>query len=231
MRWEKFGELDVLTRESSDKPSESPVIIMFHGYGADATDLATLNEVLDPDHVFNWYFPDGFIGTHFGGKAWFEIDHQALEKSLLSGVPYDFSERIPPGLSMAHEMVLQCVEEIIRDHPRYFIGGFSQGAMLSVDLLLGTQLTPERLLLLSGAPIDIKRWKTLSFKNAEQKFFQSHGRTDQVIQFEMAKRLNEFLLEKSGKGPFEAFSGGHEIPLEIINRLKPMLKGNRKPYQ
>ncbi len=221
--WERKGEVEVLCRESLDLGTKSKAIILFHGYGADASDLASLSQFLDPEGVHSWYFPDGIGSTPFGGKAWFEIDYKALEKAMASGVDYDFSNRKPAGLAMAHEMTLSCVQDILKNHESFVIGGFSQGAMIAVDLLLGEDLSPERLIVLSGAPIDLEKWEGLQFKNPEQRFFQSHGRSDQVIGFERAKKLNQFLISKKAKGPFEPFDGGHEIPIKILEKIKPML--------
>ena len=226
--WQKLGPLDVLCRPSQELQKESKAVILLHGYGADASDLASLSQYWDPEGVHSWYFPDGFVTTSFGGKAWFEIDYRALEQALAAGQSFDFSERTPPGLSMAHEMVSQSLVEIVGQHETYILGGFSQGSMVTVDVMLGSALSPERMILLSGAPIDLARWRTLDFRNPEQKFFQCHGRMDQVIDISKGKKLNEFLLSKNAKGPFEPFDGGHEIPLGILDKLKPMIMGNRK---
>ena len=76
----------------------APWVVMLHGYGANALDLAPLHQILPQKPEINWLFPEAPltvpIGPHMVGRAWFEL---AMENLDPSGGSVDLEKLIPEG--------------------------------------------------------------------------------------------------------------------------------------
>ena len=68
----------------------------------------------------------------------------AIERAFASGQPRDLTGDLPPGLTSAHDVVVEALNAMqaalgVTD-ARTVLGGFSQGAMLTVDVALHAAL-------------------------------------------------------------------------------------------
>ncbi|MEQ1665000.1 MAG: esterase [Bdellovibrionales bacterium] len=221
----QIGGLKTLTLEGKVGGS---CIVLFHGYGADASDLIPLSDMLGLGEGVTWVFPEGPMeviiapGSH--GKAWFQIDVSRLEKSMLSGEPVDMSQTTPSGIERARKNATLMYDEVLKKHSRIILGGFSQGAMLATDLSLNHKVKPEALLVMSGTLICSDRWRS-ELKSCEGlDFIQSHGKNDVILGYEYAENLYQFLTDGGMNGEFIGFSGGHEIPNKVIQSISQFLK-------
>lgn len=119
----QFGSLKAMTVEGA---VNSPCVVLFHGYGADAADLLPLHEVLGQSKDVTWVFPDApmevIIAPGFYGKAWFQIDNKRLENSLRTGVPVDMSESTPNGIEGARKAAISLYEELLKKHSCVILG-------------------------------------------------------------------------------------------------------------
>lgn len=217
----KIGHLEcieVLGEESG------PTVILFHGYGADMMDLASLAQAVQAPKTTNWYFPNGHlavpIGPHHEGRAWFPISLSELER----GGNIDLSTVVPPGLKRARENALEFIEKLGAKPEKLVIGGFSQGAMLATDVMLHMKTPPAGLALLSSTLVNAETWSTLAKKHPGFKFFQAHGFRDQVLSFQLAQRLEAVLKDAGWEGQLQRFEGGHEIPFEVLIQLGAFLR-------
>lgn len=206
----------------SGNPESTKKIIIFHGYGASMMDLFPLAQEMDP--TAHWIFANGFlevpIGPHMTGHAWFQIDFPQFERAMRAG---EFAQSNPSGLTEARKKVEAFVRAFNFDMSHTIIGGFSQGSMLTVDLILNTDITPAGLLLMSATLIKKNIWKELiTQKNIP--FFQSHGTHDPVLPYPLAEELNQMLLNAGWKGEMETFRGGHEIPYTVIEGAQEFLQ-------
>lgn len=204
-------------------------VILFHGYGADAYDLKSLAEVITPAKPSNWLFPQGIlqvpIGPGWSGRAWWNIDLEALQKRQAQGANIDLSDEKPAGLAQARTLALEMIENLKVDWSKITLGGFSQGAMLATDLFLHAPKTPKGLILFSGALINKEEWKPLIPNRAGSRFFISHGTQDPVLPHRSAQQLETLLNSGGMKGGLLSFQGGHEIPMIAINKVNDYLKG------
>lgn len=220
----KLAGLDCIVTEKS---GNQKAMVMLHGYGADFRDLASLAMELDPDENFDWYFPNGIlpiaIGPHMEGRAWFPIDMIALEQSMRTGDRRPFAARVPDGLSRASEMVQNLFQEVSQNHKAVVLGGFSQGAMVSCDVALHTPQKPAALVQLSGSLLALPRWEPLLSARAGLKVFQSHGRSDSILPYAASEELADLFRKSEYAHEFVPFSGGHEIPANVLNALRIFL--------
>ena len=231
MQKRKIASLDVLEIPASAESADGPVILLLHGYGASAYDLLPLHQELQSPPGTSWYFPNGFVkvplGPNMYGRAWFPIDIAALEQALAQGDYRDLSSIIPEGLPAAREKILQMLEQIAEEkkigYDKIIIGGFSQGAMLSTDIVLRSTENFAKLLILSGTLLAKKEWSKLALAKKGLSFFQSHGQQDPLLPFEMALELHSILSKAGCKGELIPFMGGHEIPPLVLSRLGSFL--------
>ncbi len=220
-----IGSLKTLTIEG--KPG-GPAVVLFHGYGADASDLMPMAEMMNLSSEVTWVFPNAphevIIAPGFYGRAWYQIDSKRLEAAMVRGEPLDMSQTIPPGLESARRAATSLYDQLQKDHSTVVIGGFSQGAMLATDLALNHNKKPAGLVILSGTLINQPQWQSVVAKSSGLSFFQSHGKNDALLGFEQAEALNSFLSDAGLHGDFYAFSGGHEIPAKVIEKMGQFIR-------
>ena len=80
-------------------------VVFFHGYGADAQDLAGLAPAIRVKAPVSWVFPNGPlevpIGPRLSGRAWSEIDMEAIQQAMGRGEHRDLSGPAPRGFEQA----------------------------------------------------------------------------------------------------------------------------------
>jgi phospholipase/carboxylesterase len=204
-------------------------VILFHGYGADAYDLKPMSDVLQTSQPCNWLFPQGLlevpIGPGWTGRAWWNVDIEALQKRNAQGSSPDLSDERPEGMIKARTQAMEMIKELKVDWSKIILGGFSQGAMLATDLFLHAPKNPRGLLLFSGALVNKVDWKPLVPQRAGARFFICHGTQDPVLPHRSAQQLETMLNAGGMKGGLVSFAGGHEIPPQAILKANEYLKG------
>jgi phospholipase/carboxylesterase len=220
MDWQKYKKLNFLVEQVD---SASACVVLFHGYGADANDLASLSQVYQLNQKVDWYFPQGVlevpIGPMMSGRAWFELrvsDFEKLADGTLSDQPID------PRDEKTLNEVADWLNHLGKLYDKVVIGGFSQGAILTSHSLYRLQFVPAGLLLLSGYLISPSAFPVLP-DNLKVPFFQSHGQQDPVLTLAGARKLFEHMQSLGLRGEWHEFRGAHEIPMEIIERSKTFL--------
>ncbi len=206
-----------------EEDCEGPVVVLFHGYGAGAADLAPLAVELSLRRRARWVFPDGPVPLPFGGLAWFDIDVESIERAQRTGRAIDWSGHRPQGLEAARETALRFLEALAVPWERLVLGGFSQGSMLAVDCALRAPRSPLACVILSGNLVDEESWRPLAAARSGLRFFQSHGLVDPILGLPGARRLDELLRGSGWVGRLQTFEGGHAIPPEVLDGLSRFL--------
>ncbi len=222
----KIGPLEAL--EAPGQPG-GPTIICLHGYGASAYDLYPLHHEMQAPPGTRWIFPNGHlkvpIGMHVYGRAWFPIDIEALEQAQKMGTHRDLSVTTPPGVKDAREKIQELIAELKIPFSQTILMGFSQGAMLATSITLYAKENPKGLVLMSGALLDGKNWAEKAKAHAGLTFYQSHGEHDEILSIQGGRQLEKVLQDGGLKGKLQTFSGGHDIPLEVLHGASNYLKG------
>jgi phospholipase/carboxylesterase len=201
-------------------------VIMLHGYGANMHDLFPLWELWHREG-FNWYFPNGPHSLNMGfyeGRAWFNIDVEALERAIREGRTRDLRESVPLELDKTLEGLEALIFEVAKVHKKIILGGFSQGAMCSSHLAMRGSLPLTGLVLLSGALVAQEKCPQSLSSDKALPFYQSHGTRDPILSLEGARDLEKKLHTLHFKGALHPFTGGHEIPPSVIGEVKDFLK-------
>ena len=198
------------------KNPDSKWVILFHGYGADASDLASFGEQIQLSKDCNWLFPNGPLSVPIGpgwtGRAWWNIKLSELEG--------DWTEKRPPDMTKAVELVFKMIASMKFEWKDIIIGGFSQGAMLSTEVFLKAPETPAGLICLSGTMLSRQEWTQVVSNRKGSQILMSHGELDQVLPHKGSIQLQKFFEENGIKTQFISFRGGHEIPFQVIEKMK-----------
>ena len=224
----RMAELDLRVVEPAEPvvTARPPVVVLLHGFSMRADDLAPFGASMGLPAVF--VFPDGPIdltARGLDGRAWWMIDVAARDAAVSRGDERDLSAERPAGLASAREGLTRLVDDVQRAWPDrpLFLGGFSQGAILTLDIVVRTGFRPAGLVLLSGARVDAA---TLAPRLAHVRgmpIFQSHGRADRELSFAAADALRNELVTAGAAVEWLPFEGGHEIPLPVLRELKKFI--------
>ncbi|MFO0922445.1 MAG: lysophospholipase [Pirellulales bacterium] len=225
----------IVVRPQSRIPTH--MIVLCHGYGAPGDDLAQLAgefvELADSLQIAPaMFFPAAPIdlGEYGmpGARAWWPLNMARLMELSMTRSFDRMRNETPPEIDRAREALVGMIAagrtQYGLEETTLLLGGFSQGAMLSVDVALrGLPQPPQAMALYSGALICEEVWKAKSSGLSQTKIFQSHGRQDAILPFETGSWLAELLKAHAAQFEFHAFDGPHTIPYEAISSTLNLL--------
>lgn len=188
---------------------DDKVVVLLHGYGADGRDLVPLAESLLSPGV-HFVVPEAPHPRPSGGRMWYEL-RQADSDTL-----HDSRARI--------EALIAQLETEGYTPDQIILGGFSQGAMIS--LFVARQRAAEGalplggLVLLSGSTLDTE-WRSGRDEQAvgASRAFVSHGRQDQVLPIDVSERIASHLSSAGLEVTEVYFDGGHNIAPRVRAEL------------
>jgi phospholipase/carboxylesterase len=209
---------------------KAPVtVVLLHGFGAPGDDLVALADYIRAPARF--VFPEAPLelgGLYGDSRAWWLLDLAKLEEDLQAGKPRDRRSEVPDGLVPAREQVSNLLDQVVSrlgaDPQHLVLGGFSQGAMLSLDVALHRDTPPAGLILMSGTLLAESEWAPRFPKLAGVPVLQSHGRADALLPFSIATALRDRLKAAGAAVDWHEFLGGHEIPPHVLDALATFIK-------
>ena len=195
------------------------LLVLLHGFGASADDLNDVADSLAMVHPGTRYvLCAGPFQTSNGGRAWWPMrEHPHYDQKQVLSTP----ER---ELRSARNAVLELLRKLRQRYApqKVALVGFSQGAMLALDVALTPSAGVARVAVLSGALV-ADTMQRLAHDHATPAVFVMHGRTDAVLTFQGATQLVTTLKEHHIEPRFLPFDGGHEIPRKLIPGLAEFL--------
>ena len=204
--------------------------VLLHGFGAPGDDLVAIADELALPEV-RFVFPAAPLelgGLYGDSRAWWLLDLAKLERELATGTPRDRSSEIPDGLPAARDQVGRMLDQLEARYgvtpDRLVLGGFSQGAMLALDVALHRASPPAALLLMSGTIVAESEWAPRMGQVKDVPIVMSHGKHDQLLPYSIAEILRDKLTEAGAKVEFHPFLGGHEIPATVLASIGDWLK-------
>lgn len=231
-RHERLGTLDCIVIDGSEKVRA--LLILCHGYGAPGNDLAGLAPYLHSqlgEHAADYRMvfpaaPQSLAEMGWGdARAWWPINMARLAEMFQTARFDELHVQTPPGIDEARQDLVKTVAaaQSAWDQPvPLILGGFSQGAMVSMDAALrGLANPPDLLVQLSGTLICQSAW-TMALRDGKlraTKVLQSHGRRDPVLPFSSAETLRDLLAVNKVDVDFHAFDGPHTIDAEMLTIL------------
>jgi phospholipase/carboxylesterase len=206
--------------------------VLLHGFGAAGDDLVSLAGAFSgPDALaVRFVFPAAPLelpGLYGDSRAWWMLDLAQFDADMRRGVPRDRRSEIPKGLPEVRAQVTQFLAELSARFAiapdRLVLGGFSQGAMLSLDVALHREVAPAGLVLMSGTLIAQEVWAPRMASLAGVPIALSHGRSDGILPFAIAELLRDQLIAAGAVVDWQPFNGGHEIPMPVITAAGRLL--------
>ena len=210
------------------------LVVLLHGYGAPGTDLIPLGSEIDAP-VGTWYaFPEGpvDVGAELGypgadARGWWPIDMVRLQTASMTG---QWSAELPNlvnGLPEAAHRVAALLDALEQEigipSARTYLGGFSQGAMVSLQVALAEARALAGLIFMSGAAADLGSIQAQAAARGPLRTVMSHGRNDPILPFDAALQIRERLVAAGWDVRWLESDGGHAIAPEVIPEVGRML--------
>ena len=179
-----------------------PVLIFLHGYGSAPETFLGLAQRTDLPQGTHLILPRG-PNTLASGASWWPLP---------SDVHRIVRERLP-GMDDARARVSALLDRVAREMPGrpIVLGGFSQGAMVSLDVALHDAAPLAGLVLMSGTMIDERETRARLGSRRGLRVYVSHGREDPVIPYVDDARLAEAMRDSGLDVSFAPFEGGHVV--------------------
>lgn len=201
------------TLERNVGVGEGPVVVLLHGYGSAPEHFLGLADRTDLPAGTHLVFPRAPLAVP-------DVDHGTMWWPL----PRDLDEiprRREPGMDEARLRVGALLDRLATDYPRrpLILGGFSQGAMVSLDLALHDPRPLAGLALLSGTMIDEADTIARLDRLRGHHIYASHGTSDQVLRYETDSRLIALMEARGADVHFTTFDGGHVVTDEVSTEL------------
>lgn len=231
----RLASLDCIVVDGG--PTPRIAVVICHGYGASYEDLAPLSGewihlLGDRAGEFRFVFPDAphtlaDVGMP-DGRAWWPINMAQLAAAVAASRFDELHDQQPPGIVEARQALCETIEQVKQDlqgdATPLALGGFSQGAMLTMDVSLRGSLDPPQFLIqFSGTLVCRPQWESALERLRGVPIFQSHGKIDPILPYSSAVALNEMLRAAALDVDFYSFVGPHTIDAECVARTATAL--------
>jgi phospholipase/carboxylesterase len=191
----------------SDRTEDKlPLIIMMHGRGADAHDLADVAPLLDGPGGYRFVFPNA-------PRPWEAQPGMTFGFTWFDGWP-------PRGESFrqSRRLVLAFLDAVVKRYPtpegKLIISGFSQGALVALDVGFRTKQQVAAIVAMSGAIYEDELPDLDS--NRDKRVLLVHGTNDEVIPVNAARRTRRVLEDHGIEPEYHEFPMGHQLTEESI---------------
>jgi len=237
-RQTQLGPLDCTIVDDGDQPNA--LVVICHGYGAPGTDLVPLagewiSLLGDRARNVRFVFPSApnslaEIGMP-GGRAWWPINMAQLMNAVEAEKFEELHTHQPPGIDTARDALSETINAAIAQldapEPTLVLGGFSQGAMLTMDTTLrGHIAAPEVLIQFSGTLVCESQWQQNITRLENSVVYQSHGSVDPVLPYASAQSLHELICTGRSDAKFHSFYGPHTIDPASLTATAELIRNS-----
>lgn len=192
-----------------DAAEPMPTVILMHGRGADANDLADLAPMLDTPDGARFVLPNApkpfepYPGMTFGW-TWFDGWPPRLE-----------------SVKASREILLKFYAEITAKYPTtsLIVSGFSQGAMMALDTGLRATQNVKGIAAMSGGLYE----EDLPALRTDIPILITHGTMDDVVPVNYARRARLILEDAGLSVDYHEYPMGHQIVMEEVAIVKEFL--------
>src|SRR5437660_4511222 len=183
-----------------------PLVVVLHGRGADANDLADLAPMLDG--------PDGYRFIFANAPAPFEpYPGMTFGYSWFDGWP-----PTPESIAESRRLLLEFLDEIAQRYPpkdgKVILAGFSQGALMALDVGFRTPKPLRGIVAMSGGIYEEQLPDLSARKN--QRVLIIHGTLDDMIPVVAARRARRVLEDHGIQPEYHEFPMGHHVTPESM---------------
>ncbi|HEY9893239.1 MAG TPA: alpha/beta hydrolase [Candidatus Sericytochromatia bacterium] len=200
--------LDVISIPPEKGQSAAGLIVILHGWGANAQDVASLVPVLN---LTNYHFllPNApFSHPQVpGGRMWYDLEREDYK-----------------GLSQSQQWLTEWLKSLESTTgialESTILTGFSQGGAMTLDV--GLNLPLAGLVCMSGylhrTPQDVEP--------PLPSVLIVHGKQDTVVPLSAAHRVRDHLMSLGTPMQYKEFDMGHEIQLDVLEVIRDFILVN-----
>lgn len=206
--------LQYLVREAQVKSATNRAIILLHGVGGNEQDLFSLASQLPND--FYIIAPRGQFTLGAGRYAWYNVDFS-------TGKPvYNAAQELS-----SRKVIVSFIERVKQKYnlDEVYVGGFSQGAIMSFSIGLLYPKEVKGVIAFSGRLLE--EIKPLVKEDAylkELKVFVAHGEQDNTLPIYYAKQAKDYLENLGISLFYHEYPLGHQISSEEVKDLNDWIK-------
>ena len=196
--------LDVIT--VGEKSTADIVLIWFHGYGANNWGFEPFIKLLNLnlDGRLHVIMPNAPMDN--GKRSWYPLP------STLNGSVVEDDE----GIMKSKKVIAEALHDHIDIDKRLFLGGFSQGAALSLSMGLNNDMESEGIIAISGY---VPSASKINIVDHSKDIYVAHGKNDTTISIETHEKSIRF-LDKNNLSYTEYLDDcGHTISKAMIGSL------------
>ncbi|HEX8191129.1 MAG TPA: alpha/beta fold hydrolase, partial [Pyrinomonadaceae bacterium] len=197
------------------RTAPAPLLLLLHGVGSNEEDLFGLAPYLDERFlVVSARAP---FALEYGGYGWFRIDFTPR------GMEADVGQA-KKSLGMLPGFIDGLVETYGADARRVYLAGFSQGAMMSLALLLTRPEKVAGVVAMSGRlPAQVFEREPDPSALAGKPVLITHGLYDQVLPVESGRAARDYLGALPVELTYREYPMGHEVSAESLSDVTAWL--------
>ena len=210
------GSLNYLVREAKNGTINPPLLMLMHGVGSNEQDMFAFAE----------HLPDNFLIVSARGPltlrpnsfAWFQVDFS----TGFDVINYEQAEN-------SRKNIIQFIESLKTSHSfderKIYLGGFSQGGIMSYSVGLTRPDLIKGIVVMSGRLLKEVRPLIASMeKVASLEVFISHGISDNVLNIEYAREAYAYLKTLGLVPSYKEYEAKHTLSNEMFQDLIHWLK-------
>jgi phospholipase/carboxylesterase len=200
------------TRPADGEPRGA--LVLFHGRGTDEHDLFPLLDALDPERKLVGFTPRGPLSIPPGGAHWY----------VLGGLGSPDRDTFTESYRQASAWLEDMASATGIPFERTVIGGFSQGAVMSHALALGTDRPrPAGLIAMSGFVPTVEGFE-LDLTRPLPPIAIGHGTYDPVIGVEWGRQAKELYEGAGGDVLYREYPLPHAVDPAFLRDLQPWVQ-------
>jgi len=180
------------------------MLVLLHGLGSDERDLMAVAPELDPRLTIITLRAPHQYGM--GGYAWFDIQWLAAGRTIDVGQALESRDRLIPELEALASQFKPS---------QLLLGGFSQGAMMTMGVALKRPDLLDGAMLLSGRTIP-PFLENPSPDVTELPFLVQHGTFDPVLPIDEGREMRTDLERLGVPLEYHEYPMGHEVNFQSL---------------
>jgi phospholipase/carboxylesterase len=205
--------LQYLVREPKVKSEKRKGIILLHGVGSNEKDLFGLANYLPDDfYVISAQGPFALGGDR---HAWYNVDFS-------TGKPvYDAKQE-----EISREIIIKFIGQIQQQYKldEVYLGGFSQGAIMSYSIGLTHPNLVRGIVALSGRLLaEIQPFVKKSEDLSKLSVFVAHGTQDRTLGIDYAREAKTYLQQLGVGLTYTEYENAHQISESVLKDLRGWL--------
>ncbi|MDB5279030.1 MAG: esterase [Ferruginibacter sp.] len=205
--------LQYLAREPKVQSAKKQAIILLHGVGSNEADLFSLADQLPDDFLI--ICPRGQYTLGAGRYAWYNVDFS-------TGKPvFDTTQE-----ASSRELIKQVVAQVKQQYKvdEVYLGGFSQGGIMSYSVGLTNPKDIKGIIALSGRLlVEIRSSIRKNDELQQLKVFIAHGVQDNTLPVQYAREAKSYLENLGIQSSYHEYNMGHQVNGAVIKDLNDWL--------